>query len=70
MSTALAPRPSKDALREIRRLEEQLARAIISAVKQVWPDDLDGQYTVVHRNRKVKVIFNPPHQKEPGWVDG
>jgi hypothetical protein len=59
----------QDVAREVRRLEEELAKAIIGQVKKVWPDNVNGVYTVTHRNGKVRVVFNPPPQKESGWRD-
>jgi hypothetical protein len=55
--------------KQIRELEAELAKALIAAHKRVWPDDVNGVYTVTHRNGKARIVFNPPPQKEAGWRD-
>lgn len=58
-----------DAVRRAREAHRALADAIIKAHHGIWPKDVNGSYTVIHRNGKAKVEFHPPQEKEPGWVD-
>jgi hypothetical protein len=60
----------KEIARDVAAGLKLLGGLLITAVKTVWPVEQDIQFLVIVRNGKVKIQFNPPQHKEPGWVDG
>jgi len=60
---------SKGLARSIRAAQTVLGDKIIEAHHDLWPSDVDVTYTVVQRNGKARVQFNPAPVKEAGWSD-
>lgn len=69
-----APETPAQILRRLRRDEQRLADALLAAHHRLWPNDVPGQYTIVHRigrdgKGKAKVQFGPPQVKEPDFPE-
>lgn len=63
------PLETQGAVRQYHAALKRLSVAILRLHHTIWPHDINGSYTVIHRNGKAKVQFNPAQNKEPGWVD-
>jgi hypothetical protein len=70
--TSVLDEANASRVRRLRRLEQEIAEAILVAHHRLWPPELAGQYTVVHRvgpggTGKAKVQFGPPPVKDEGF---
>jgi hypothetical protein len=53
--------------RAIRHHEEAIAKALIGMHRKVWPADRDIRYVITQKDGAVKVRFEPPEVREPGF---